>query len=145
MINIENGQITIGDNLISLNSTLDSVSTMGLGEEQVTNDMNNGWIWLRVKNVEIGKYFYNISFAFNNQILSELSLIFDTKKLENNLDWSNWSEKEEKIKLKRYKDWVDKLVGRQRKFDWGEIWVEYDERGGSSSIGLRYEKEHNKN
>ena len=139
MIDIKTGNITFDkDFVINQNSDFDSVSKMELGETQEIDDMGNGWIWLRIKNISNSGYFFNISFAFKNQILKELSFIVSEKKFDLNPNWTDWSEKDELKKLKKYKNWLNKEIGENREFDWGQIWSNYDPKGGFSSIGLRY-------
>jgi len=139
MIDIKTGNITLDkDFIINQNSTFDSVCKMGLGEILEVDDMVNGWTWLRIKNVSVSGLFFNISFAFNNLTLKELSFIVSDKKFDLESNWVDWREQNEVEKLKTFKDWLKKEIGRQRKFDWGEIWADYDRKGGFSSIGLRY-------
>jgi hypothetical protein len=139
MIDKKTGNIIFGkDILINLNLDFDSVSKMGLGESQEVDDKGNGWIWLRIKNISNSGYFFNISFAFKNQILKELSFIVSDKRFDSNSNWSDWTEQKELDDLEFYNDWLNKKIGKQREFDWGNIWATYDRKGGSSSIGLRY-------
>lgn len=139
MIDIKTGNITFEkDFVINQKSDFDSVSSMELGEFQEIDDMGNGWIWLRIKNISNSGYFFNMSIAFKNQILKELNFIVSDKKFDLNPNWSDWSEKEELKKLKKYQNWLKKEIGNKREFDWGQIWSDYDPKGGFSSIGLRY-------
>lgn len=139
MIDIKTGNITFDkDFVLNQNSDFDSVSKMDLGEIQEVDDLGNGWTWLRIKNISNSGYFLNMSFAFKNQILKELSFIVSDKRYASNSNWSDWSEQKELDDLEFYNDWLNKEIGNQREFDWGNIWATYDRKGGSSSIGLRY-------
>jgi len=139
MIDKETGNIIFDKDLvINIKSDFDSVSKMGLGESQDVDDIGNGWIWLRIKNISNSGYFFNISFAFKKQILKELCIIVSDKKFDSDSNWTDWTEQKELDDLVFYKDWLNKEVGKQREFDWGQIWADYDRKGGSSSIGLRY-------
>ena len=139
MIDIKTGQIIINKVLIiNKNSDFDFVYKMELGEIQEVDDLGNGWIWLRIKNIETSGYFFHISFAFNNHKLKEINLIVSNKKFDLNSNWSNWSEQKELEALQFYNNWLNKEIGNQREFNWGEVWADYDPKSGSSSIGLRY-------
>ena len=139
MIDIRTGNITIDTNLtINQNSDYDSVSKMNLGEIQEVDDMGNGWIWIRTKNIMISGYFFNISFGFNNNRIKELYFVLSESRFYINSDWSDWSEKKELENLEFYNDWLKKDIGSQREFDWGQVWADYNRKGGFSSIGLRY-------
>lgn len=139
MIDNKTGYITFDNKrIINQNSDLESIANMGLGESQEVDDMKTGWIWLRIKNIMSSGYFFNISFAFNNSRLRELNFVMNNQKYDLDENWSDWSDKKELENLKFYQDWLQKEIGSQRNFDWGQVWADYDRKGGSSSIGLRY-------
>ena len=142
MIDINTGNITLNkDFIINRNSNFDSVRKLELGEIQEVDDMGNGWIWLRIKNILVSGEYFNISFAFDNLKIKELSFIVSDKKFNLESKSTDWNEQKESEKLKMYQDWLKKKIGSQRQFNWGEIWTDYDKKGGCSSIGLRYNKE----
>ena len=65
MIDIKTGNITFDkDFVINQKSDFDSVSKMELGESQEIDDMGNGWIWLRIKNISNSGYFFIIGKTF---------------------------------------------------------------------------------
>jgi hypothetical protein len=139
MIDIRTGHITIDTNLtINKNSDFESVRKMKLGEIQQVDDMGNDWIWIRIKNIVISGYFFNFSFGFNKNRIKELYFAMSDSRFDINSDWSESSEKKELGKLEFYNDWLKKEIGSQRLFDWGQVWADYDRKGGFSSIGLRY-------
>lgn len=139
MIDVKTGSLIFDKEIvIHQNSDFDSVHKMSLGEIQEVDIMGNEDIWLRNKNILVAGLYFNISFLFNNLRLKELSFIVSDKKFALEPKWEYWSEEKEIESLKLYQDWLTMEVGSQRVFDWGEVWIDYDRKGGSSSIGLRY-------
>ena len=132
MINTENGNIIFNQKLqvkpkmefLQLEKILD-------GFEKEYSDMETGWEWLRVKNIEMEKSLVHVLFGFENKKLR--TIIFSFNNAEN-----NWSEKSE-LKLKTEHDkWLNKEIGKNRIFIWGTVESTFDSKSCSSSINVNY-------
>ncbi len=139
MINQDNGNIKINDKpIINQNSDFDSINKMNLGEKQEVDNVGSDWISLEIKNLKTSGFYFNITFRFLKKYLKEVSLVLSEEKFDSKDNWSNWNEQEEREKIKFYQKWIEKEIGIETEFNWGNIWVGYDAKGGSSSICLRY-------
>jgi predicted NACHT family NTPase len=139
MIDKNTGQIKLTDSLeLKPNSNFDFLESQKLGEVQETQDMGNGYKWLHIKNIQIDNKYFIISLCFKEDELTELSMVLDDKLFDLSSDWSSWNEQKEKEDLKKYQGWLNKELGEETKFHWGDVWASYDPRAGSSSIGIRY-------
>ncbi len=118
--------------------TLGEIKSMDIGESQSELDMGNGWKWYNVRNVKVANLYFIISFGFLDERLKELSLGFSKLKYDLSKGWESCSEKEERQNDVIFNKWLNTELGSERTISWGEVWVGYDEKGGSSSIGLRY-------
>ncbi len=120
------------------NSNFDFIEKQKLGEVQEIRDMGNGYKWLDIKNIQIEDKYFIMSLCFKEEDLTELSIVFNDKPFDLNSSWDSWSEKDEQKKLNKYQVWLKEQLGDNRNFNWGEVWADYDPKGGSSSIGIRY-------
>ena len=139
MIDKNKGHIELNDSLeLTPNSNFDLIESQKLGEVQKIRDMGNGYKWIDVKNIQIGDKYFLMSLCFKGEELSELSMVINDNPFDLNSGWDSWSEKSEKEKLKKYRDWLTQEIGKEWDFNWGEVWADYDPKGESSSIGIRY-------
>jgi hypothetical protein len=142
MIDIETGSLRLSNDLvISYNYSLDSLKKYELGETHEETIFGNGWARYWIRNLKIGNSYYFLNFGFYNGKFKEVVFKIDDKRHDlKDLGhrWDDWDEREERNLAVKYNSWLDKTIGKERKFNWGEIWSEYDPKGGSSSIGLRY-------
>ena len=53
--------------------------------------------------------------------------------------WDDYSVEKEMNRKASHDQWLSACIGLQRAFPWGSVWSGYDERGGGSSIFVRYE------
>lgn len=138
MINKKTGAINISATItIKHNDLLENVLLI-LGYENQTINHNNGWIWVKSTNVFIENQYLILHFGFYHNRLKELSFVMNNSKFERSDDWGAWSEQRELDDLERYQKWLFHELGSQRDFEWGHVWAQYDSKGGSSSIGIRY-------
>ncbi len=114
------------------------IEKQNLGEIQEIRDMGNGYKWLEIKNIQIDNQYFNMSLCFKMEKLSQLTMVINDKPFDLNSGWDTWSVKAEKEKLKKFENWLNKELDRERKFNWGEVWANYDPRGASSSIRIIY-------
>ena len=139
MIDKTKGHIRLNDSIkIEPNSSFDLIERQELGGIQEIRDMGNGYKWLDIKNIQIDNQYFNMSLCFKEEILSQLTMMINDNPFDLNSDWNSWNEKVEKEKLKKYENWLNQELDKERKFNWGEVWSSYDPRGGFSSIMITY-------
>lgn len=139
MIDKNKGHIKLTNSLdLSPNLKFDLIESQKLGEVQEIRDMGHGWKWLDIKNIHIDDKYFIISLCFKDEELSEVSMVIKDSPFDLNSGWDSCCEKNEKEKLKQYQDWLTQEIGKERDFNWGEVWANYDPKGESSSIGIRY-------
>jgi hypothetical protein len=139
MIDRKTGNIEVASGkVINPSMSFEEVIRMGLGESQAEKDIGNGWVWHDVKNVKIDDQYFNISFAFYNNKLNTITLVFSNTKYDSNKGSEPWSEKEELQKAIIFNNWLFAEVGSERTFNWGQAGAGYDPKGGFSSIVIRY-------
>ena len=126
------------DKTIKPTMSLREIKSMDIGESQSEIDMGNGWKWYNVGNVKVAELYFIISFGFLNDRLNQLSLGFSNSKYDLSKGWESWNEKEERRNAVVFDNWLKAELGSGKTFSWGEVWADYDEKGGSSSIGIRY-------
>ncbi|OON69422.1 hypothetical protein [Hymenobacter sp. CRA2] len=100
-------------------------------------NLGNGWQHYHVR-LEPADWLVVVVLTFIGRYLIQWQLVFtqDTAPKQN---WANWNEEAERQQAIRYQQWLTTQLGpEQRQFDWGEVWVGYDARSGSSSIMARY-------
>ncbi|WP_347838222.1 hypothetical protein [uncultured Draconibacterium sp.] len=141
MIDITTGHITIdSNNSINPELTILELKNLNLGESQIETDLQNGWTRIQVNNLKIDNEYFLMTFSFLNSAIQIISFIVDNKPIQTNKSWYDYSIKNEKLKQKEYSDWLDRQIGSKRKFKWGEIESVLDNKGGGSSIVMRYGK-----
>ncbi len=139
MIEPKSGRLVLGtDNCIVPFMALEAIQQMQLGETQKLRNMGNGWSWLDIKNLKLEVHFYNISFLFKQDILQGMTFVFQDEAYPLTASWDTWNEKEERAQAIHFNNWLDEILSNKRHFDWGEAWAGYDQRGGASSIRIKY-------
>ena len=102
-------------------------------------DIKNGWEHYVISNIKKGNIYFWGTFYFENDILSFLSFVIDDKLILTD-SWDNWSEEKELQKREHYDKWLTEQLGKKREFSWGTVGAFFDNKGGQSSIVLRYRK-----
>lgn len=139
MIDKKTGFVELAfDKTIKPTMSLGEIKSMDVGENLSETDMGNGWKWYNVKNVKIVDLYFIISFGFLNERLKELSFAFSNTKYDLSKGWESWNENEEGQKAVTFNNWLKAELGSEKTFGWGEVWADYDEKSGNSSIGIRY-------
>lgn len=109
------------------------------GQDVETDDYRNGWTIISVSDHFVQGHYFNITFRFEHALLKSIDFILSPTPYALSTDsWDNWSHDEEMDKKDRYDNWLTTQVGGARKFHWGTVSAWFDERGGGSSITLRY-------
>lgn len=131
-INTENGNFNFNEKLqvkpkmefLKLEKILDEI-------EKDYSDMQTGWEWLNVKNIEMEQSIVHVLFGFENKRLKSIFFSF-------NNDENSWSEKSE-LKLKtKHDQWLNNKIGKNRIFSWGTIDSTFDSKSCSASINVNY-------
>ena len=139
MIHKTTGRLELSESItIQANDTFEKINALKLGEVQEVRDMQNGYKWLTIKNLQVDKHFFILSLCFHNNRLISVNILVDDKRFDLNLSWIDWSEEDELTKLAVYKKWIKAELGHEGKFPWGEISASYDQKGGSTSVVVRY-------
>jgi hypothetical protein len=81
--------------------------------------------------------FFNIDVCFHNEKLFSIDFNFSDKESKIR-SWDSWNENEELKQKDLYENWLTKLFGKKRDFEWGKIGAYYDQIGGATSINIRY-------
>lgn len=102
-------------------------------------DMGNGWAHYHVR-LEEADWLVVVVLRCIGRYLIEWQLIFTQDCTPRN-SWAEWDDEAERQQARRYHAWLSTQLGPSDgswQFDWGEVWVGYDARSGSSSILVRY-------
>lgn len=128
-----------GGKLIAPKELFGKVQDMALGEKQEFTDMDNGWVWLSERNVQVGGQYFILSFGFFYGVLRMVHMLIGSRPYSlESLGLEDWSEEEQLERARYYHEWLDSQVGPQREFPWGNIWSGYDAQSKGSSIIIRY-------
>ncbi|TDQ28151.1 hypothetical protein [Zeaxanthinibacter enoshimensis] len=139
MIDSKTGNIIVNSNLsIGPNSGFLEIKNLELGESQETLEMGNEWRWINIKNIKIENEYFLFSLGFKYEKLDQISFIVDRHPFNLNSTWDSWTEEEELKKLKYFKKWMNREIGKLREFEWGNITAVYDPKGGASSMMIEY-------
>ena len=115
------------------------------GQENVKiRDIQNGWKHYIISNIKKGNAYFLMTIYFEHGILSFLSLIIYDKVILKD-SWDNWSKENELKKRDYFDNWLTEQVGQKREFSWGSVGAFFDNKGGFSSIVLRYKPAFDKN
>lgn len=123
---------------IAPNDSLESIAKLKLGEVQQLRDMETGYKWLTLKNVVVKDEYFILALCFFNDILKSVNVLVDDKPFNLNSSWEDCNEAEEEKTLLKYKQWIAQELGREGRFSWGEVSTNFDRKGWSTSIIVRY-------
>jgi len=73
---------------------------------------------------------------FHGQRLSMVSLMDPDPRF--GASWADHSVTNEMARKASHDAWLSRALGPMREFTWGNVWSEYDARGGFSDIGVKY-------
>lgn len=110
----------------------DATSLEGLSRR----DMGNGHVWYSVPSVVSESNEILMSLCFRLGVLDSISIAASHTALGSS--WSDWSEEKEQTRAKQTVEWLAAQGYEPGTFTWGEIWADYDAKGGSGSAVIRY-------
>jgi hypothetical protein len=140
MIDRQTGQLALAPKVrICAGDSLEAVASLSLGDSNVTHDMHTGWIWLFARSVQVQTHYYGLHFGFCHNKLKMISLVVSQEPFEPIGSWDTWSEGREIQRLKVYKQWLLKELGREGRFSWGTVTADYDQKSASSSITINFD------
>ena len=139
MIDPKTGCLALSETLrFNAGDTLEQIKILCLAANQTIADRQTGWQWLTVKNLWVDEQYYILSFGFQADALKQIQLIVSQNSFDLTANWDDWSEANERSVLTELRIWVVKQLGREGAFNWGDIWVAYDPKSGSSAVTLTY-------
>lgn len=136
IINIENGDFSLGaDMIISSNTEYDEV--FGFKIDKTATDLGNGSEWISIRNFKIDDLYFFFNLHFYEKKLKMIHFSFSDNFVKDT-SWDSWNIDEEKKNKKKFDDWLNASVSNLRKFNWGEISVNFDKKEGFTSILVLY-------
>jgi len=136
IINITNGNFSLSSEMIiKVNQHFDEV--YGFDINKTTDNMRNDYKWIYFKNIKIENLYFSLGVCFFESKTKLINLSFS----ETDLNYKNWeisSKKEEQHKLEKFEKWLNEIIGKQKKFSWGEISANTDIKGGGTSVLISY-------
>ncbi|MDR3157428.1 MAG: hypothetical protein LBU11_00120 [Zoogloeaceae bacterium] len=145
VIDVENGALRIGEILIPATATFDETLLLAPDKDAV-RDVQTGYKWIYIRGVPIEERSFHFALCFYQGRLYRAEIGFgkkgsgkvDRSGKEKPWSWDDWSEEEELRTKRRYNRWLDKTIGKKRKFPWGRVAARYDLKSASSSIEIFY-------
>jgi hypothetical protein len=108
--------------------------------EQVgTRDMGTGYVWYSLPNRNSESDNILMSLCFHNGTLDSISIALNDPDLGHS--WGDCSEEKERTRADRTETWLAAQGYPAGTYPWGEIWANYDPKGGFGSAGIRYNSE----
>ncbi|RTQ51423.1 hypothetical protein EJV47_06360 [Hymenobacter gummosus] len=102
-------------------------------------NLGNGWHQYHLQLAQDG-WFIGVVLQLVGRYFVQWQLVFTQDRAPRNT-WADWDEPAERQQALRYQQWLTTQLGpadERWQLDWGEAWVGYDARSGSSSIVVRY-------
>jgi hypothetical protein len=138
IIDNKNGHLRVSSDFAVSTKTTPEELVHFFGQENVDiRDVKTGWKHYSVRNIKINDNYFLITFYFDNDVLKMLDFIVNDRFIVQG-SWDDWNENIELQKRDFYNDWLTKEIGNNRQFAWGTIGSYYDNKGGFSSIILKY-------
>ena len=132
-LHFENGAV------VKENDTLKYVQGLNLASDSSVKDMKTGWAWLTVNKIPVMGDFLNVSFAFDNDKLKEITLFLNDNEFENISTEDFYSEIYQRKIHDRNKNWITNNIGQVGYYMWGNLYCGLkDLHGSSASMGIRY-------
>lgn len=107
------------------------------------NDLYNGYCWYEFvtystsdKHVAVGICFHEGHFSAARLSLWD-SAIYGTS-------WSDWTEQKQKLCARDTEEWLRTKGFEPGEYEWGSVWVGYDEKSASGHSLIQYKMKHNK-
>lgn len=138
IIDSRNGALRVSNDFTVSSQTTPEEIVHFFGQENVDiRDVRTGWKHYSVRNTRINDTYLIITFYFDNDILRMLDFIISDNFIVAG-SWDDWSENNELQKRDYYNDWLTREIGYNRQFNWGTVESFYDNKGGFSSMALKY-------
>ncbi len=136
IINTDNGSFRITDAVII--TTDKSYSDIRkLAPKNKIWDIKNGYKWIYFNRIEMDNLSFDIGVCYHNEKLFCIHFGFSNKQKKKST-WEDWNEKDELDRKDAYEEWLIKTIGKKRSFEWGDVAADFDPRGGTSSMNIRY-------
>jgi hypothetical protein len=79
-----------------------------------------------------------LDIAPDKDAIPEIDCLTNEKILSRHESWDDWSEEEALKTERRYNQWLDKTIGKERKFAWGRIDARYGRKSANTGIEIYY-------
>lgn len=146
MIDVNTGEIIIGDNLIIINKNLNEKALLSskLYEKVESSYEINGWKYYTTQVIDILGTGFMMTFVFKNSKLDNVSL-----KHFGTIEERPFDDENEIKRQKLHNEWLQKIFGEsyetyvwgiKYKFKWGEVTSSFDPRTPQSEIYISYKK-----
>ncbi|WP_298119496.1 hypothetical protein [Flavobacterium sp.] len=142
MIDINTGHIVVNFE-IKLGPDIDFEVTNSFNIDKSITDFKNGYKWIHFENLKVNELYLNVNVCFHNEKTKMITFVVSETEFKAKR-WENWSEQEEMEKIAVYENWLTTIVGVRREFNWGKISIDYDIKGGRTTISILYNKQKSK-
>lgn len=106
-----------------------------VGQRSAVSVRNEPWCSYRLPPLIIAGEVFGVIIYFYGSRIDSLSLARADMSVQT---WADWSEEKEEKTNTFHQAWLTKLIGTQRKFPWGEIWVGRDAKNTDAKIVIRW-------
>jgi hypothetical protein len=115
------------------------LTQLGVADVEGTTkrDMGTGYFWYSLPESVIHGFRVAISLCFRGPALDSVQFALVDPVLYG-ASWNDWSEEKARLCAKDTGEWLRSPGYPSGRFAWGEVWAEYDPRGGSGGGGVRY-------
>jgi hypothetical protein len=139
MLDPQSGSLILGPTIcLRPAASLEAVRTLLVAETTELRDLQTGWQWLLMRNVQVDSLYYLLHLGFEQQRLRRVALVVSPTPFAFPATWDGWSAEVEAHRLARLKHWIRAEVGQESDFAWGTVSAEYDPRSAGSSVTINY-------
>jgi len=100
-------------------------------------DIGNGYVWYSLPKAEVLGKNVLFSLCFFKGNLSRVDFSLSDPMLYGS-SWDDWSEEKERLCASHTRQWLSDNGYYLGLYSWGEIWANYDPKGGSGGGGVIY-------
>ena len=124
---------------VTLSRRLMSADLEGIAGVDVT-DMGTGYRWCELPTCCLDGLRVAMSLCFHDGAIDMLELALQDPRVYG-AGWDEWSEAKEKRRARDTGKWLKAKGYSTGSFDWGEIWVGYDPKGGFGAAWVGFNRE----
>lgn len=142
LINLQTGEFTLNNDFVISGRTTVSDLEDHFGKANLAvNDFKNGHCNYAVGNINIGEWYFMLTFYFLNEIITKIGFVVQAEPYGDTDSWESFDEKAEIKKGKYMEQWMAGQMQRDyKKYEWGSAGVNYDFHNLSSSCFIAYKE-----